>query len=329
MVNKHVNALLFQPGIGVLAGTEEGVFASGDGGATWKDWSTGLETPQIRTLCSGSGGTVLCGTAGYEMYHRAPGDSSWTQLRAFSNYGTFWPIWNDRPLYQYSTLLFHPTDPRIVYFGSFPTGIFKSTDGGKTWLERNVGWLNDGVFTLVFRPGSTDIIYAGTYNGLNVSRDAGMRWERWDSGWPDEQWVFSIDFDPENPDVMYACSKNGENEGVGRAGFHGTVMRSTDGGKSWTAAVSGLNTDQEFYRIIVDRLDPDTLYLATQREGVWISHDGARRWSPWNTGLANLTAGTNGNNVTSCLMLSPDGTNLFFGSAGSGVFRRPLIADPP
>jgi photosystem II stability/assembly factor-like uncharacterized protein len=213
----------------------------------------------------------------------------------------------------------------VIYFGTFPAGIYKSTDGGQSWRESNVGWTNDGVFSLIFHPENTDTVYAGTYNGVNRSTDGGAHWEMWDQGWPDEQWVFSIDFDPRDPDMMYACSKNGENEGNGREGFHGTVMKSTDGGANWFPITTGLNVNQEFYKIIVDKRDPDTLYLATQYDGVFISHDGGALWLPWNEGLANPVAGTNGNNVTNTMVQSADGLYLYFGSAGSGVFRRMTV----
>jgi photosystem II stability/assembly factor-like uncharacterized protein len=326
MFGKHFNAVLFHPSLGVLAATEEGVYRTGDGGSSWEDFSAGLGNTQVRTLNKDADGTVYAGTAGYELYSRRPADTGWTQLRAFSNFGTFWPTWNNRPLYQYSSLLFHPTDPDVVYFGTFPAGIFKSLDGGDTWREYNVGWLNDGVFSLVFRPGDTDVLYAGTYNGVNRSSDGGLHWERWDSGWPAEQWVFSIAFDPRNPDVMYACSKNGENEGTGREDFHGTVMKSLDGGESWFPITTGLDVGQEFYKIIVDKFDPDALYLATQSQGVFVSRDGGAHWSAWNAGLTNLAAGTNGNNVTNTMLLSGNGVYLYFGTAGSGVFRRATLA---
>jgi photosystem II stability/assembly factor-like uncharacterized protein len=322
MLGKDINALAFDSSSGVLAATEQGVFRTADGGKTWTDWSAGLDTRQARTLSVAADGTVLCGTAGYEMYRRKPSGSAWEQLSGFDNFGTFWPIWNNRPLYQYSTLLFHPTDPNIVYFGSFPAGIFKSLDGGMTWREYNVGWLNDGVFTLVFHPRDPDIVYAGTYNGISRTLDGGAHWQRWDAGWPGEQWVFSIAFDPRDPDVMYACSKNGENEGTGRPGFHGTVMKSVDGGAHWSAVTAGLDLNQEFYKILVDKFHPDTLYLATQADGVYISRDGGLHWKSWNDGLTNRAAGTNGNNVTNIMVLSEDGMYLYFGSAGSGVYRR-------
>jgi hypothetical protein len=51
---------------------------------------------------------------------------------------------------------------------------------------------------------------------------------------------------------------------------------------------------------------------------------GGEHWMPWNTGLVNLTAGTNGNNVASVLALSSDGEVLYFGTNGSGVWQRRL-----
>jgi photosystem II stability/assembly factor-like uncharacterized protein len=246
-------------------------------------------------------------------------------MNAFGDWGKIWPIWNDRPNYQFTSILFHPSDPNIVYFGTFPAGIFMSTDSGSHWLESNVGWTIDGVFSTVFQPENPDSIYVGTYNGVNHSADGGSHWEKWDTGWPPEQWVYAIDFDPRNPDILYACSKNGENEGTGRVGFHGTVMKSTDGGHTWIPITTGLNTNQEFYKIIVDKNNPDTLYLASQREGVFISRDGGSLWLPFNLGLSNTSAGTNGNNVTNPLALSADGHFLYFGTNHSGVFRRLLF----
>ncbi len=122
---------------------------------------------------------------------------------------------------------------------------------------------------------------------------------------------------------MYACSKNGENEGKGQDGFHGTVMKSIDGGVHWFSITQGL-ADQEFYKIIVSKNSPDILFLATQRSGVFRSINGGNSWEPWNEGLSNLVAGTNGNNVTNTMILSADGEILYFGSSGSGVFRRAI-----
>jgi len=273
-----------------------------------------------------STGLLLAGTLGYELYSIYPSPrGSWLQVGAFDEFGVLWPIWNNRPLYQYSSLLFHPTNTNVIYFGTFPAGVYVSGDGGRSWRESNPGWPNDGIFTLAFHPENSDVIFGGTYNALIVSHDAGVHWQVRDSGWPKEQWVFSVAFDPQDANVMYACSKNGENEGTGRSGFRGTVMKSTNSGASWAAITGGLDLDQEFYKILVDPAAPNVLYLATQRSGVYVSRNQGSSWSPWNTGLANLTAGTNGNNVTNTMALSADGRWIYFGTAGSGVFRRPTL----
>ena len=147
----------------------------------------------------------------------------------------------------------------------------------------------------------------------------------WDEGWPDEQWVYTIDFDPRDSNVMYACSKNGENGGRGREGFHGTVMKSLDGGAHWFPITGNLRTDREFYKILVDDHNPDTLYLLSG-EGIHISRDAGEFWMPWNEGLTDTRAGL-GNNVTDTFTLTCDGRQVFFGTFGSGVFRR-LTAAP-
>ena len=322
MVTRHITQIVVTNDA-VYAATEEGVFVTYDDGITWEDMNNGLDTYQVRTLIMTSDNQLICGTLGYELYTFNFGNKTWEQMPAFSNFGVLWPIWDDRPLYQYTSILFHP-DGKTVYVGTFPAGIYKSEDTGRTWREMNVGWTNDGVFSLVFYPGNTNIIFAGTYNGVNRSTDAGDHWELSDTGWPPEQWVFSIDFDPGNPNIMYACSKNGENEGTGRDGFRGTVMKSENGGKTWSSITQGLDVNQEFYKVIVDPHDSDIVYLATQGSGVFISYNAGKTWEPWNTGLTNLVAGTNGNNVTNTMVLSEDGF-LYFGTAGSGVFRRPIV----
>ena len=321
LYGKHINDILISRTYGVVVATEEGVYRSTDDGAGWKEFSEGLLTSQVRSIVETPDGRLLCGTAGYEIFER-DAHSDWSQFQDFGNFGTFWPIWDNRPMYQYTSVLFHPSDPDIVMLGTFPAGIFISRDGGETWLESNTGWTNDGVFSLIYHPLDENIVYSGTYNGVNRSLDGGEHWEMWDEGWPDEQWVFSIDFDPGDPDVIYACSKNGANMGRGVENFHGTVMKSTDGGATWFAITDGLDVSQEFYKIIVDRFDPQTVYLATQYDGVYISYNGGGDWSPWSEGLTSLYAGTNGNNVTNTMVLSEDGLHLYFGSAGSGVFRR-------
>jgi len=322
MYGKHVNDIAVGKDGSVYAGTEEGFYRTSDDGRTWRAINQGLPTNDVRTISINSSGEVYAGTRGYGLYRLS--DELWIPQVARGQFGVIWPIWDDRPLYQYTEILFHPKDRSKVLIGTFPAGIYKSVDGGSTWQESNVGWTFDGVFSLITHPENPNIVYAGTYNGVNRSDDFGEHWRMWDQGMPPEQWVFSIVFDPRNPDVMYACSKNGENEGTGVEGFRGTVMKSVNGGKTWFEITKGLDINQEFYKLIIDPENPDTLYLAAQHDAMYISTNAGESWSLWNDGLENHIPGTNGNNVTDTLVLSADNSTLYLGTAGAGVFRREI-----
>lgn len=304
--------------------SDKGIFKTRDGGASWVQEISGLITKDIHALAiAKSNGALYAGSKGYGVFRFERSWSRWEQASGLREFGVRWPVW-DRPMYQYSALLIDSYDPSTLYIGTFPAGIFKSTDGGRTWRDKNLTFTNDGIMFMICHPEQGNVVYAGTYNGVSRSSDGGESWEVISDGIPPEQWVFSIAFDPTDPNIMYACSKNGENMGQGRGGFRGTVVKSIDGGEHWFEITNGLNVDQEFYKIIVDSLDRDTLYLATQGNGVFISEDGGDHWVPWNEGLTNLMAGTNGNNVSNVLAFSADGKVLYFATSGSGVWRRRL-----
>jgi photosystem II stability/assembly factor-like uncharacterized protein len=328
MYGKYIHQIAIDSSGTVYAATEEGVYTTSDDGLSWSAINSGLASTDVRTLYIGPSGDLYAGTRGYGFYKW--NGSSWGAQNSRGSYGVQWPIWNERPLYQYTTILFHPTDSSRMLLGTFPAGVYKSIDSGGTWRESNVGWTFDGVFCFASHPDDPEIVYAGTYNGLNRSLDFGEHWEMWDEGMPPEQWVFSVAFDPRDADVMYACSKNGENEGTGTTGFHGTVVKSTNGGETWFEITTGLDIDEEFYKIIIDPVDPDTLYLAAQRSGVLISTNAGASWSEWTDGLEGHVPATNGNNVTDTFALSSDGSTLYFGTFGAGVYKRELRdPDPP
>ncbi|MEE8593547.1 MAG: hypothetical protein V3T03_05425 [Candidatus Bipolaricaulota bacterium] len=324
MLGQYVTALTIDPENEqhVFVSTENGIFRTVDGGRTWVEANDGMPTSDVRAIGFTLAGELYAGTRGYGLYRWQVGH--WKAQNPVGEWGVIWPLWDDRPRYQYSDLLIHADDENRMMFGSFPAGIYTSNNGGQSWRESNVGWTLDGVFSLISHPLNPDIVYAGSYNGINRSLDFGEHWEMWNSGWPGEQWVFRIAFDPRNPDVMVACSKNGEDEGTGREGVHGTVMKSVNGGANWFAITEGLSLDQEFYDIVVDPIDPDVLYLAAQHGGMFVSIDLGTSWLPWNQGLDGRVPATNGNNVTRVLALSGDHRYLYFGTSGAGVYRREI-----
>ena len=61
---------------------------------------------------------------------------------------------------------------------------------------------------------------------------------------------------------------------------------------------------------------------------MFITYNGGELWESWNDGLTNLRAGSSGNNVANPMVQSADGRYLYFGTFGSGVFRRTTFIPP-
>ncbi|MBN2049878.1 MAG: hypothetical protein JW760_05485 [Spirochaetales bacterium] len=332
MAGKHITKLVVNPvnSSEVWAACEEGVFVTKDAGKTWTTENKGFYTPGAFTLAFGSDGTLYAGTRGYGVYRFNRRDRAWVQCEPFGNFGRFWSTW-DRPLYQFSDMLIDPENPDNWYLASFPTGLYRSTDAGKTWHESNVGFIEDGadgIFSISFKPDDPKTIIAGTYNGVSISTDGGNHWERKSEGIPEEQWPFSVAVDPTDPDIMYIATKNGKDKGFFERhrppyDFRGVVMKTTDGGESWFTIMEGLQDDNEFYNIILHPKNRNILFVSTSFDGVYISTDAGASWQACNNGLEN-TRGAVANNVAMNLVLDCEGRYLYFGTMGSGVWRARL-----
>jgi hypothetical protein len=90
----------------------------------------------------------------------------------------------------YSAIVYAPSNPSIVYAGSgyeddrFAKGIFKSTDGGKSWTKISQGLsINSAtgqphyVKSIAVHPSNPNIVLAATGGGLYKSTDGGASWD--------------------------------------------------------------------------------------------------------------------------------------------------------
>jgi photosystem II stability/assembly factor-like uncharacterized protein len=106
---------------------------------------------------------------------------------------------------------------------------------------------------------------------------------------------------PSDPDIIFA-------------GFDGAaVYRSTNGGESWIQSSAGLNPGALIKSIVVDPTDSQIVYAADFFSGVYFSTNGGDTWQAINDGLLHRTA--------NALTLSQDGTVLYLGIEGDGVYR--------
>src|SRR2546428_615206 len=185
--------------------TNESLYKTRDGGATWSKMTTHLSSFRVLTLGVDphSPANVLAGTMGDAVYKSPDGGQSWTP----HNGGL------KEHISVVNQFVFHPTDPDIIYAAT-TVGVFRSKDGGRLWEERMYGMKEvHYVVTLAMDPHNPDVMYAGT--------DGGETWGPSNEGLTTLN-IRSMALSPLNPQIVYA--------GTNGSG----LFRSMDGAKTWT-----------------------------------------------------------------------------------------------
>ncbi|WP_262696216.1 WD40/YVTN/BNR-like repeat-containing protein [Kordiimonas aquimaris] len=149
---------------------------------------------------------------------------------------------------QVSTVHIHPTNPDVIWVavqGSpwAPTeerGVYKTTDGGKTWNKTLFVDENSGAIDLSIDPNNPRILYAamwdtdrepwlirsgGPGSGIWKSVDGGETWTKTMKGLPEEVGKIGVVASPAKSDLVWAIVEAKEKGGL---------YKSTNGGESWT-----------------------------------------------------------------------------------------------
>jgi photosystem II stability/assembly factor-like uncharacterized protein len=198
-----------------------------------------------------------------------------------TNAGTTWtPVFDGEGSYSIGCVVMDPKNPSVVWVGTgennsqrsvgYGDGVYKSTDGGKTW--QNMGLKqSEHIGKILIDPRDSDTVYvaaqgplwnSGGDRGLYKTTDGGKNWVKV-LNIDDNTGVTDIVLDPRNPDVLVAASYQRRrhvwtiiNGGPG-SGIH----RSTDGGKTWKKITSGLPTgDLGRIGLAIAPTDPDVVY---------------------------------------------------------------------
>jgi photosystem II stability/assembly factor-like uncharacterized protein len=218
------------------------------------------------------------------------------------NNGTTWdPLFDNQEVSSIGDVTVAPSNPDIVWAGtgepnnrqssSWGNGVYKSTDGGKTWI--NMG-LKDThhIARIAIHPQNPEIVYvaavghlwgANKERGLFKTTDGGKTWGT--SKFINEDTGFiDLAIDLGDPNTLYAAAYQRRRTPFGfqGGGPHSGLHKTSDGGATWTRLTNGLPSDVAG-RIGIDiyRKDPKIVYITFEHPkegGVYRSEDKGATW---------------------------------------------------
>jgi len=200
------------------------------------------------------------------------------------------------------TLVVCPADSDVLYagFGSEGDGVYRSADGGGSWVETALQNEDAEVFGLAVDRDDCDTVYAGAWrDGVRKSDDGGRTWDASSQGL-DGAFIYSVVVDPTERDVLYA--------GTAERG----VYRSTDAGATWRAW--GLE-DRTVPHLSISP-DGRLIYAATWGDGVYRWERSGAVWRGVNDGIAGEHR-----DVYAVVIDPTEASTVFAATASGGVYR--------
>lgn len=208
-------------------------------------------------------------------------------------------------------LLISQHDPKRLYFGA--NKLLRTDDQGNSWkeispdlsrqLDRNRLEIMGRVWSVdaIAKNTSTDIygqltsvaesnldekvLWVGTDDGLiHLTRDGGANWVKFDNlpGVPVRSYVHQIIASLHDVNTAYVCFNHHR-----YGDFKPYVLKTTNGGQSWTPIQSNLPQRGSVYSIAEDHVNPDLLFVGTEF-GVFFSNNGGNSWIQLKSGLPTI-----------------------------------------
>ncbi len=293
-----VTGVADKPNLFYFGSTGGGVWKTTDAGNTWENISDGFFGGSIGAVAVSEWDPNVIYVGGGEKTVRG-NVSSGTGLWKSVDAGKTWTFLGFEKSRHIPRIRIHPKNPDIAYAAvlgdlyksSEERGVYKTTDGGKTWNKTLFVNQDAGIVDLVMDPNNPRILYASSWRirrtpyslesggeGSSIwkSTDAGETWTelKGNSGLPDGIWGISgITVSPVNSNRVWAIIEN----------LDGGVFRSDDAGKTWRKTNSDRSLRQRawyYTRIYADTEDEDMVYVLNVN--YHRSKDGGRTFESFN-----------------------------------------------
>ena len=281
--------------------TGGGIWKTTDSGQNWRNISDGF--------FGGSIGAISASESDPNILYVGTGEKT-VRGNVSPGYGGFWKsddageTWKKMNLdidqVQVGRIAIHPKNPEIVYIAiigdlfkdSNKRGVYKSTDGGKSWRQVLFSNERSGAVDISIDKNNPRIIFASTWNirrtpyslesggegsGLWKSTDGGETWKNIsdNEGLPSGIWGISgVSVSPVNSKKVFALIENKE----------GGLFRSDDGGSSWEKVNEDRNLRQRawyYTRVYADTQNENRVYV--MNVSFWRSEDGGKSFDRYRT----------------------------------------------
>ena len=273
-----------QPNLFYMGATGGGVWKTDNAGTTWKNISDGFFGGSIGAVAVAPSDPNVIYVGGGEVTLRgnvSSGNGMYKSIDA----GKTWNFIGLPESRHIPRVRIHPTNPEVVYaavLGNIykPTqerGVYKSTDGGKSWRRTLFANANAGAVDLIIDPNNARVLYATTWRvnrtpySLNSGGEGSKVWKSTDAG---ESWtelsankgfakgtlgIMGITASPVKADRIWAMVENKD---------QGGLYRSEDGGTTWSKINDERKLRQRawyYTRLYADTQDADGLYVLNVR----------------------------------------------------------------
>jgi photosystem II stability/assembly factor-like uncharacterized protein len=286
--------------IGAASG---GVWKSTNAGTTW--------TPLFDEQRVSSIGDVALAPSNPNIVWVGTGEPNNRQSSSFgdgvyksTDSGRTWTHMGLRDTHHIGRVIVDPSNPETVYVAALgrlwgphkERGVFKTTDGGRTWTNALFIDEDTGVVDIVMDPQHSNVLYAAAYQrrrvawgfngggpggGIYKSTDSGRTWEKLANGLP--QGVIGrigLAIYRKNPQILYALVEHRENGGT---------FRTDNGGDTWQK-VNPLNPRPMYYsKIHIDPQNDQRIYVLGA--SMFVSDDGGKTFADPTTGRTGANQG--------------------------------------
>jgi uncharacterized repeat protein (TIGR01451 family) len=294
--------------------TDAGIFVTHNGAVSWQLLTSGSQLTSLPT-------DFAINAANSSQIWSARYDGVW----ASGDKGVTWTNVFATPS---SAITIDPSNPAILYAGTYPSGIFRTVDAGMTWTDITGNNTAGQLITVAVNPAQDSHVLAGGLNGVSGTITSGTQWSVQTAGL-NSTFILGLSADPVADRIYVNVSSGGvfysaagaattvpvNNVGSGgllqlsgqttllvtsmlaqpgrlSASLSNGLARSTDGGATWSLVpVTPFPASDQVFSFASWPGNPQTILAATATT-VYRSADGGDVWAPATSGLpANAVVG--------------------------------------